>query len=99
MPTLLIVIVKSQYYRQSTLYFRITRQTQEVPQCNETRFSTTEYRHLSRLQSSIMIKATHTPSLVSIGEYCAETEFLFLATVTLTFITDIYVAILGCILI
>jgi len=47
----------------------------------------------------------HAPSLVSIGQnklkllsYWVETEFLFLVTVTLTLITDTWVAIQSCLL-
>jgi len=54
------------------------------------------------IPSCVLMKATHTASLVSIGQsklsYWAETEFLFLETVTLTLITYTWVAIPSCVL-
>jgi hypothetical protein len=54
---------------------------QEAPQCNETRFSTTKYRHLSRIQ---LHHDMSYPQVKANSIYYAETELLFLATVTLT---------------
>jgi hypothetical protein len=69
MHPLSIVIVKKANI-MVTVHFtsELQDKAKKCHKATKTRFSTTEYKHLSRIQSCIMIKAIHTPCLVSIGE-------------------------------